>query len=246
MFFNSGFHASSFLVLVKLSSLFAWVWSFCSTFLEASITFSCLLTWEHPTSKFESKLPRFPEASPALLLSSSFTRLTRDPELCDEISSSHWLCITRLTSLDYAVGEPSFEVVFCPRFDMTPDTVRSVNWERESFLKWPQEYVDKLKMLSKQRKVVPFISWETSVGQNVSELVLGVNIFNLDLGFQNWFCRTTNPEQLCGFWTHVSLLGFVLCTTDFHLGKNACWWARCPHQIFDQPSAFFCQLGSWF
>ena len=148
MFFNSGFDASSFLVLVKLSSLFAWVWSFCSTFLEASITFSCLLTWEHPTSKFELKLPRFPEASPALLLSSSFSRLTRDPELCDEISSSHWLCITRLMSLAYAVGEPSFKVVFCPRFD----TVRSVNWERESFLKWPHEYVDKLKNVEQTKK----------------------------------------------------------------------------------------------
>ena len=180
------FDASRFLVLVKLSSLFAWVWSSCSTFLEASITFSCLLTWEHPTSKFESKLPRFPEASPALLLSSSFTRLTRDPELCDEISSSHWLCITRLMSLAYAVGEPSFKVVFCPRFDMTPDTVRSVNWEREK-VSWNghKNMSTNSKMLSKQRKVVPFISWETSVGQNVSELVLGVNIFNLDLGFQN-------------------------------------------------------------
>ena len=73
---------------------------------------------------FESKLPQ---------LSSSFTGLTRDPELCDEISSLHWLYITRLMGLAFAVGETSFEVVFCPRFDMAPDTVRSLSWERESF-----------------------------------------------------------------------------------------------------------------
>ena len=34
------------------------------------------------------------------------------------------------------------------------------------------------------KKVIPFISWETSFGQDVRELVFGVNIFDLDLGFQ--------------------------------------------------------------
>ena len=91
---------------------------------------------------------------PSLLvpfLSSSFTRLTRDPELREESSSLHGLCITRLIGLAFAVSEPSFEVVFCPRFDMAPTTIRSLIWERK-LLKWLQEYIDKLIMLNKQRK----------------------------------------------------------------------------------------------
>ena len=33
------------------------------------------------------------------------------------------------------------------------------------------------------KKVIPLISWETSFGQNVSKLVFGVHIFDLDFGF---------------------------------------------------------------
>ena len=36
----------------------------------------------------------------------------------------------------------------------------------------------------------------------------GVNEFDLDLVCPNWFYPTTNQEQLCGFWKHVSLSGF--------------------------------------
>ena len=38
--------------------------------------------------------------------------------------------------------------------------------------------------IEETKKVIPFISRETSFGQNVSELVFGVNIFDLDLAFQ--------------------------------------------------------------
>ena len=73
MFSNSGNDASSFLVLHEFSSLFAWVWSFCPSFLDAEITFLCRLTWEYPTSKFESECHQFPEAKPPIFLSLSFT-----------------------------------------------------------------------------------------------------------------------------------------------------------------------------
>ena len=38
--------------------------------------------------------------------------------------------------------------------------------------------------IEQTQKVIPLISRETSFSQNVSELVFGVNIFDLDLGFQ--------------------------------------------------------------
>ena len=38
-------------------------------------------------------------------------------------------------------------------------------------------------------KVIPLISRETSFSQHVSEMVFGVNIFDLDLGFQVDSCK---------------------------------------------------------
>ena len=34
------------------------------------------------------------------------------------------------------------------------------------------------------KKMIPFVTRKTAIGQNVGELVFGVNKFNLDLGFQ--------------------------------------------------------------
>ena len=59
--------------------------------------------------------------------------------------------------------------------------------------------------VKQRQKMIPFITSEVSLGRRVCELVLGVNVFDLDLGVQNWFYQTTNQEQLCGFWKHVSL-----------------------------------------
>ena len=193
--------------ILQSSSLFARVWSFCPSFLWARLTFSCRLTWEFSTSKFELEVPHFPEAKATLFLLSSFTGLTKDPDLCGETSSLHWPCITSLAGLAFATWDPSLGVVSCPRFDMAPITRRSLAWERKR-LKWLPEYVEKLMKLKQTQKVIPLISGETSI--NDSKLVLGVNIFDLDLCVLNWFCQTTNQEQLCGFWTRVSLLDFVL------------------------------------
>ena len=112
--------------------------------------FSCRLTREYPTSNFESGSIQFLGACPTPFLSSSFPGLTRDPKLCEEISSLHGLCI-RLISLAVAVGEPLFEVASCLRFDMAPITMRSLIWERK-LLKWLQEYIEKLIMLNKQSR----------------------------------------------------------------------------------------------
>ena len=79
------------------------------------------------------------------------TGLTRDPKLDEEVFSLYWLRITRFTGLAFAVGEPSFGVVYCPRFDMAPITVRSLTFERK-LLKWLQEYIEKLIKLNKHRR----------------------------------------------------------------------------------------------
>ena len=60
------------------------------------------------------------------------------------------------------------------------------------------------------QQMIPFIACEISFGQNVCELVFGVDVFDLDFGVQIKFDRTTNQEQLCGFWRRVSLLDFCL------------------------------------
>ena len=58
------------------------------------------------------------------------------------------------------------------------------------------------------QQMIPFITCGISLCQYVCELVLGVNVFDLDLGGPIWFYRITNQEQLCGFWKHVSLWTF--------------------------------------
>ena len=146
---------------------FIWVGSFCTSFLVAWRTFSCRLTWEFSTSNFELPCSQFPGAWPILFLSSSFTGLTQSPK----------------STLAVAVGEPSFEVVSCPLFDMAPITMRSLTLERK-FLKrsrrihWETHYIEQT------QEVIPFIFRETSIGWNVSELVFGVSKIDLDFGFQ--------------------------------------------------------------
>ena len=81
-------------------------------------------------------------ARPTLFLLCSFPGLTGDPDPCDETPSLHWPCNTRLVLQGFfAIGDPSLEVVSCPRFDMAPITRRSMVWEKELF-KWLPEFVE--------------------------------------------------------------------------------------------------------
>ena len=108
-------------------------------------------------------------------------------------------------------------------------------------------------------KMIPLITFETSFGQHVSELFFGVNIFDLDF----WLPMDSvyKQEQLCEFWTRVSLLDFVFwssswwqlrhlqrCTTQTRFEKNVCLWVRRPHLTIDQRLACSFQLvfRSWF
>ena len=85
--------------------------------------------------------------------------------------------------LAFQTGELSLEVVSCPRFDMAPDTVRSLARKR-TFEEMAARICRKAHDIEQTQKVIPLIARETSFGQNVRELVFGVNIFDLDLGFQ--------------------------------------------------------------
>ena len=52
-------------------------------------------------------------------------------------------------------------------------------------------------MLNKQRRWFPFISWETSLGQNVGVLVFGINTIALDCFGPSWYFQLAAPAQLC-------------------------------------------------
>ena len=54
--------------------------------------------------------------------------------------------------------------------------------------------------LGKQtKKIAPFITRKTFFGQQVSELVFRVNIFDFDLGVQVDSVKQPNLKQLCEF-----------------------------------------------
>ena len=64
--------------------------------------------------------------------------------------------------------------------------------------------------IEQSQQMIPFITCETALCQDVCKLVLGVNIFDLNLGVQINSIKTTSQEQLCGSGKHVSLLDFCL------------------------------------
>ena len=55
------------------------------------------------------------------------------------------------------------------------------------------------------QQMIPLITREITFGQQVNELVVGVNIFDLDFGVQ--INSTNSLTQLCGFGIRVSLSG---------------------------------------
>ena len=61
----------------------------------------------------------------------------------------------------------------------------------------------KMADIKQGQQMIPFIACEIPLCQDVCELVLGVNIFELDFGV-HINSKATNQEQLCEFWKHVS------------------------------------------
>ena len=78
-------------------------------------------------------------------------------------------------------------------------------------LKWLQEYLEKLIMLHKRRK------WFHASWQIVCHLFSWCQHVWFGSWVPNWFCQTTNQEQLLwAFWIHVSSLDFVSFFFSYH------------------------------
>ena len=112
------------------------------------------------------------DACTTSFLSSAYSGLTRYPKLREEISSLRYSGSTR-HGFAFAVGEPSFEVVFWPLFNMA---LCFLTWssERKS-LKWLQEYIEKFIKLNKQRR------WFHSSLEKLPLLIMS----------ESWFSVTT-------------------------------------------------------
>ena len=61
-------------------------------------------------------------------------------------------------------------------------------------------------MLNKHKKMVPFITCEISLCQYVCELVLGVNVFDLDLGVRIDSIKQSNNQSRATLWVLESCL----------------------------------------
>ena len=186
-----------------------WRCSSRTNFLDAIGSFSCRLAWEYPTSDLESGRTNsfFERLFQLLFVSSVFTSLTRDPKLRDGISSL--LCQPKTRhGFACAVGEPSVEIVFWPHLDMA---LCFPIWSGSSEKKVA---LNGYKNTSRNsyywtNKVIPCTSRETSLITMSASWFWSQHIWS-GSWVPNWSWRSTNPEQLCGFWTCVSFLGFIL------------------------------------
>ena len=88
------------------------------------------------------------------------------------------------------------------------------------------------------KKIVPFVTCEITFGQNVCELMLGINESNLNYRHKIYPVKTTNPKQLCWFlitclivglrpfYNHVNHGFIVLKDIQHSIGTRMCsaWW----------------------
>ena len=228
---------TSFLVLVELEGS-----SMPSCFQEsASCVFSCRLTWENSIGCRLGFRISFLMLGPPPCSFSTFPDWRSCSNLADG-SSSHSTGCTTPDSWVSTSPSPNSLALVLPSVNLHWKSLLVLSWTRHS-VTWSDQKENywngckrehrQIHDVEKTKKMIPLITGETLFGQHISELVFGVNIFDLDLWFFNWFCRTTNQAQLCGFWTRVSLLDFVLwwsswsqlrylerCATETGLEKN--------------------------
>ena len=119
------------------------------------------------------------------------------PRLCDAVESSTFGSLALHRETKFIIG---FD--FAVTLSSTCIFLRSLRHHFRTIGRTEMANVEQTE------KMIPFITCKISLCQYVCELVLGVNVFDLDLWGPNWFYQTTNQEQLCGFWKHVSLSGF--------------------------------------
>ena len=150
-FLNSGKHAASFLVPGGFSSLFIGFhhstpvsWRLEEPSLVDSLETSRLQILNHRASSF--LVPRRPlffhRRSLGWLEIPNLTR--KFPPYTGNASPDSQVLL-------FAVGEPSFDVVSCLRFDMAPITMRYLTCKRK-LLKWLQEHIEELFVLNWPRR----------------------------------------------------------------------------------------------
>ena len=144
------------------------------------------------------------DACTTSFLSSAYSGLTIYLKLREEISSLRYSGSTRY-GFAFAVGEPSFEVVFWPLFNMALCFLIVRKKITEMVIRIHRE----IHKIEQTKKVIPFISWETPFAHNVRELVFGNNIFDLDFGFHIDSMKQ-QVRQPCEFWTRFSSSDLVL------------------------------------
>ena len=244
-----------FAISLRIFSLITFVrfWFSVPSFLLALRDISCRLAWGCPISELKAVSTSGLVALTTSFLSSAYSGLTQDPKLCEEVSS---LLCSRLRNtrhgFAFAVGEPSFEVVFWPLFDKALCFLTGS--ERNLLKMATREY---WKIHDVQTKmVIPFITCEISFGQNVCEVVSGVNIFDLDLGFPIDSVEQPIKSNSVGSG-HVSHRRTSSFNYQFDHGfvvfKNVKLWlivrrmrAHNPHHSLAPPFAFFWHSGFWF
>ena len=196
------------LVSEEFSSLFIWVWSFCTRFLVAWRTFSSRLTWEFSTRFWVAGYPVW-----CLSDSFSFIAILR----LDQGSQTWW---EKNLLLALSAHHQINSSCFCHRWAIVRSRVlsslrhgtnrKALLWpEREKALEMATRTHGETHYIEHTQWVLPLISRETSFGQNVSKLFIGVNLFGLDLGFQVDSVQQPINSNSVGVWTHVSSSDFV-------------------------------------
>ena len=151
--------------------------------------------------------------------------------------------------------EPSFEVVFWPRFDMALWSSK-----KKKTLKWLQEYIEKPIMLNKRRRwfyssreKLPLVRTAASwflVSTNLI-WILGSNFIlsNSQSRATLWVLETC---LIVGLRPSIIILMTASVSTKKYNWDSpweeecVCLWKHNPHQRVDQPYAFFWHFGSWF
>ena len=132
-------------------------------------------------------------------LSLSFTGLTRDPKLDEEMSSLHWLCMSRITGLAFCCRRATIRGCSLTSFRQGTKHYTLSNM-RESFWNcYKNTSRNSLYWTNKESDSIHFR--ETS--SISASLVFGVNIFDLDHGFQVDSVEQPNKSDSVSPW-HVS------------------------------------------
>ena len=192
---------------------------------------SCRLTWEYSIGSW-LRLVRtgFPELDWPSRSSSTFSRLTGLLKSCGGFFLAlSGLCNTRLMGFigfGFSKDEPSLEVASCPLFDMA--------------LCFPITSERKLKKKGCKRTSRNSWCWTNEEDDSTRHAWNSLWLACQKVGsccqhiwfrssVLNWFGRTTNQAQLCGFWTCVSLMDFVLWWSSW-------WQLRCLQKMYNRDS----------